>query len=123
MFQTEREKEVPSRPSIDISQYQKADGICKKGIFNIYPSEISQLELNLSHIEYEFIKSENICYLFNYIDKTIDIYDIIIKLRFIHPNISNKIYPPLSLKICSIVLRFGTPFAHCFFSLNCPSKR
>jgi hypothetical protein len=76
---------------------QKADGICKKGIFNIYPPEISQLKFNLSHIEYEFVKLENICYLFNYLDKTIDIYDIIIKLRSIHPYISNKIFPHLSL--------------------------
>jgi len=74
---------------------QKADGICKTGCFNIYPIEPTQLEL--SYIEYEFVKSENICYFFNYLDKSVDIYDIILSLREIHPFIPTKIYPYLTL--------------------------
>ena len=72
----------------------KADGIYKKGVFNIFP-KLNNINLNL--IEYEIIKSTNICYLFNYLDDSIDNYSFIIKLRKSHDYIPNKIFPPLNL--------------------------
>ena len=75
----------------------KADGIHKTGCFNIYPIEISQSHLDLSYIEYEYVQKDNICYFFNYLDTSADIYDIILHLRVIHSFIPNKIYPRLNL--------------------------
>ena len=72
----------------------KADGIYKKGVFNIYP-KLNNINLNL--IEYEIIKSTNICYFFNYLDDSIDNYSFIIKLRKSHDYIPNKIFQPLNL--------------------------
>ena len=63
----------------------KADGVYKKGIFDVYPKLNSCEDL-----EYEFIKDENMCYIF-------DSYDVIIKLRNEHSYIPNKIYPYLNL--------------------------
>lgn len=64
----------------------KADGINKKGIFNVYPN------INLvEDLEYEFFKDENMCYIFNN-------YDVIIHLRNEHPFIPNKIYPYINLQ-------------------------
>ena len=63
----------------------KADGIYKKGIFDVYPT--SNL---IEDLEYEFIKHENMCYIF-------DSYDVIINLRNEHSHIPNKIYPYLNL--------------------------
>ena len=75
----------------------KADGIHKTGCFNIYPIELSQSHLDLSYIEYEYVQKDNICYFFNYLDNSIDIYNVILKLREIHPFIPNKIYSRLNL--------------------------
>ena len=63
----------------------KADGVYKKGVFDVYPKLNSCEDL-----EYEFIKDENMCYIF-------DSYDVIINLRNKHSYISNKIYPYLNL--------------------------
>ena len=65
----------------------KADGVYKKSLFNVYPNinVIEELEY-----EYEFIKDENMCYVF-------DDYDVILNLRNKHSNIPNKIYPYLNL--------------------------
>jgi hypothetical protein len=67
----------------------KADGVYKKGLFDVYPNInfIDDLEYEY---EYEFIKDENICYIF-------DNYDVILNLRNEHSNIPNKIYPYLNL--------------------------
>ena len=63
----------------------KADGIFKKGIFDVYP------ELNLNeNLEYEFVKDNNICYIF-------ESYEATIHIRNEHPYITNKIYPYLNL--------------------------
>jgi len=75
----------------------KADGIHKTGCFNVYPDVIKQSLLDLSYIEYECVKKDNICYFFNYLVDSTDIYDVILKLREIHPFIPNKIYPRLNL--------------------------
>ena len=63
----------------------KADGIFKKGLFDIYPD----LKLN-EDLEYEFVKDDNICYIFESYEETIHI-------RNEHPYITNKIYPCLNL--------------------------
>ena len=64
----------------------------------IYPPEYSP-ENNSGNIDaYSGLKKSSTLpkLYFAIYDKTIDNYDIIIKLRSIHQNISNKIYPPLS---------------------------
>ena len=40
-----------------------------------------------------------------------------------YPAVPSMVYPPRSLKICVMVFNLGTPSIHCFFSLNCLSKR
>ena len=67
----------------------KADGVYKKGLFDVYPN-INLVEDLEYEYEYEFIKDENMCYIF-------DNYDIIINLRNENSYIPNKIYPYLNL--------------------------
>lgn len=67
----------------------KADGVYKKSLFNVYPN-INVIEELEYEYEYEFIKDENMCYIF-------DDYDVILNLRNKHSNIPNKIYPYLNL--------------------------
>ena len=64
----------------------KADGIYKRGIFNVYPNNIEENDL----FEYEFIRDDNMCYIF-------DTYENIMKLRRDHLFIPQTIYSRLNL--------------------------
>ena len=69
---------------------QKADGIYKKGLSNIYPDLHPDLypEFNTQHIEYEYISKYNICMIFGY-SNLINNYKFIQILREIHPSVPN----------------------------------
>ena len=71
---------------------QKADGLYKKGLFNIYPKFDN---CNLDELEYEFVKKDNICYVFNSLEN--DCEDSIMILRDQHKFVPKIIYPPLNL--------------------------
>jgi len=82
----------------------KADGVYKKGLFNIFPNIEEKLDIDL--IEYEYMKDTNMCYIFNYKNNP---YDFILKLRMIHPFISNDTYPPLNLSnYYEVLLNYST---------------
>lgn len=76
----------------------KVDGIYKKGIFDVYPDLNEDLNEDLNQdLEYEFIKDDNICYIFESYETTLD-------LRNKHPYIKNKIYPNLNLNNYKTIL-------------------
>ena len=69
----------------------KADGVYKRGLFNVYPK--INLNLEYSNIEYEQIN--NFCYIFNYINEYTDVFTFINKLRSLHPYVPNTKYPEI----------------------------
>ena len=71
----------------------KVDGERKSGFFAMFP----KIKCDITKIEYEFIKSSNLCYLFTTYENTI-------YLRSQHDYIPQKIYPLLTLENYESVL-------------------
>lgn len=78
---------------------QKADGLYKKKLFGLYPKLPNNI--NLDNFEYEYVKQNNMCYIFNNLEE--DNYNSV-SLRYNHKYITKHIFPSLNLNNYKIIL-------------------